>query len=493
MSPDRLVLTFDDDTLTYAEWDARSAGLAGRLMDLGVTKGDTVGVILDTSADAVVVWVAIARLGAVEVPISPALRGESLAHPLRAAGVRLVVSSGRHLPTLSSVVETIEPSVRLALIDDISPDPGRATPQEDVAPGDPSVVLFSSGTTGPPKGVVLTHAANFALAADVVEAMGYDSSDVLYNAFPLSHVNARFTTVLAAVMADASAVLHRRFSVSEFWSTCRDHGVTAFNYMGAVSVLLLNQPAVPADRDHVVRRAYGSGMVGATRHDFERRFRVRTVETYGSTELGMVTHTGFADAPDDSCGRVIDGYELAVQDDFGRSLGPGELGEIVVRPTAPQRMFREYIGDPVATVQSWRDLWFHTGDRGRIDETGWLTFVDRTKDAIRRRGENISSWEVEQALARHPAVMEVCAVGVPSVISGEEVLVAVVVSQDITPEALLQAAEEQLPHYAVPRYVRFVAELPKTRSARTEKYKLRAEGVTPDTWDREAEGWSPRR
>jgi len=294
MSPDRLVLTFDDDTLTYAEWEARSAVLAGRLMELGVTKRDTVGVILDTGADAVVVWVALARLGAVEVPISPALRGESLAHPLRAAGVRLVVSSGRHLPTLSSVVETIEPRVRLAMIDDdVSPDPGPATPQENVAPDDPSVVLFSSGTTGPPKGVVLTHAANFALAGDVVEPMGYDSSDVLYNAFPLSHVNARFTTVLAAVIADASVVLHRRFSVSEFWATCRDHGVTAFNYMGAVTVLLLNQPAGPADRDHGVRRAYGSGVVGATRHEFEARFGVETIETYGSTELGTVTHTGF--------------------------------------------------------------------------------------------------------------------------------------------------------------------------------------------------------
>lgn len=493
-SPDRVVLTFDDDTLTYAEWEARSAALARQLVELGVATGDTVGVVLDTGVDAVVAWVAIARLGAVEVPISPAMRGESLAHPLRAAGVRLVVSSGHHLPTLTSVVETIEPRVRLTMIDDVvSLDSGSATPQEAVAPGDPSVVLFSSGTTGPPKGVILTHAANFALAADVVETMGYVPSDVLYNTFPLSHVNARFTTVLAAVMADASAVLHRRFSVSEFWSTCRDHGVTAFNYMGAVTVLLLNQPAGPADRDHGVRRAYGSGMVGATRHDFEARFGVETVETYGSTELGMVTHTGFADAPDDSCGRVVDGYELAVQDDVGRSLGPGELGEIVVRPTAPQRMFREYIGDPVATVQSWRDLWFHTGDRGRIDGAGWLTFADRTKDAIRRRGENISSWEVEQAVARHSAVMEVCAVGVPSVISGEEVLVAVVVSQDVTPEALLQAAEEQLPHYAVPRYVRFVDELPKTRSARTEKYKIRTEGVTADTWDREDAGWSPRR
>jgi len=156
-------------------------------------------------------------------------------------------------------------------------------------------------------------------------------------------------------------------------------------------------------------------------------------------------------------------------------------------------MFREYIGNPAATVEAWRDLWFHTGDRGRIDEAGWLTFVDRTKEAIRRRGENISSWEVEQAVGRHPAVVDVYAVGVPSRISGEEVLVAVAVRQDVSPEALLLTAEAHLPHYAVPRYVRFVEQLPKTQSARTEKYKLRAEGVTDDTWDREAVGWVPRR
>jgi crotonobetaine/carnitine-CoA ligase len=506
VAPDRPVLTFDYDSLTYAEWDARADVLAGRLVELGVTPGDRVGVVLDTSPDAAVAWVAVARLGAVEVPVSPALRGESMAHPLRTAGVRLVVSSGRFLSTTSAAVEMLAPSVRLALVDDtfapgsaggahglLAHVPAAALEPQESDPDGPSVVLFSSGTTGPPKGVVLSHAANLVLAGDVAGLMGYDESDVLYNAFPLSHVNARFTTVLAAVMADASVVLHRRLSVSEFWPTCRRHGITAFNYMGTVSVLLLKQPAASSDRDHPVRRAYGSGMVGPLRREFEHRFSVDTVETYGSTELGMVTHTGFGGAPDDSCGRVVDGYEIAVQDARGASLAPGELGEIVVRPTTPQRTFREYIGNPAATVEAWRDLWFHTGDRGRIDEAGWLTFVDRTKDAIRRRGENISSWEVEQAVGRHPAVVDVCAVGVPSRISGEEVLVAVAVRQDVSPEALLLTAEAHLPHYAVPRYVRFVEQLPKTQSARTEKYKLRAEGVTDDTWDREAVGWVPRR
>lgn len=495
--PARPVLHFDDDVLTYADLDARADSCAGRLAALGVDVGDAVAVVLDTCADAVVAWVALARLGAVEVPLNPALRGASLAHPLRTTQTRLVLTSGRFLDTVREAVALLDPGVVIALVDDgndqYAPSavriaeltPAVPTARRSVDATDRSVIMFSSGTTGPSKGVVLTHATNQTLAGAVVEAMAYNSSDVLYNVFPLSHVNARFTTVLAAMMADARAVLHRRFSASGFWKGCRMHGVTAFNYMGATTALLLAQPAHPHDRDHGVRRAYGSGTVGRLQRQFEDRFGVAMVETYGSTELGMVTHTARGKAPGGSCGRAVDGYQLAVHDAQGRALAPGEVGEIVVRPSGPGQMFREYAGDPDATVEAWRDLWFHTGDRGRLDAHGWLTFVDRTKDTIRRRGENISAWEVEQAVSSHPAVADACAVGVPSDISGEEVLVAVVVRHRVSPSELLQASAAHLARYAVPRYLRFVDALPKTHSARTEKYKVRAEGITPDTWDRE--------
>jgi crotonobetaine/carnitine-CoA ligase len=315
--------------------------------------------------------------------------------------------------------------------------------------------------------------------------MSYEPSDVLYNVFPLSHVNARFTTVLPAMLANAKAVVHRRFSASRFWDTCREERVTAFNYMGTMSALLLAQPARVDDSQHEVQKAYGSGTVGAMRQRFTERFGVSLVETYGSTELGMVTHTGLGYSPEASCGRCVPGYTLEIQDSDGRPLPSGQVGEIAVRPTLPGQMFSRYCDDAEATVEAWRELWFHTGDRGRRDDDGWLYFVDRTKDVIRRRGENISSWEVERAFVAHPAVAEACAVAIPSDVSGEDVLVALVLISAATPEELLRFSEQHLPHFAVPRYVRVVEALPKTPSSHVEKYKVKGQGVTVDTWDRE--------
>ena len=504
---DREVLRFDDRPATYRELDSRAAAISRGLATLGVGRGHRVAVLLDNSIYAIEAWVALARLHAVEVPVNPALRGESLAFPLRVTGCEVLVTTGRFLAAVNTVTGSLPALRRVVLVDDGHEFSGAGTvpysallePSSAAASGDPlgepasddvgreaSVIMFSSGTTGPPKGVVLTHAANFSLARGVAEAMAYEETDVLYNVFPLSHVNARFTTILVAMLVNATAVVHRRFSASGFWATCREEGVTAFNYMGTMSALLLAQPARDGDRDHGARKAYGSGTVGALQQQFRSRFGVAMVETYGSTELGMVTHTGLsASSPAASCGQPVEGYAVSIQDRAGRSLAAGEKGEITVRPVLPGQMFTGYFDNAPATVQAWRDLWFHTGDRGYLDAKGWLYFVDRLKDTIRRRGENISSWEVERTFLSHPAVAEACAVGIPSGISGEEVLVALVLQSEVPPAELLRYSERDLPYFAVPRYVRIVESLPKTASSRVEKYKVKAEGVTPDTWDRE--------
>jgi carnitine-CoA ligase len=505
--PDRELLRFDDRTITYRALDSRMSAIARGLTAMGVGRGHRVAVLLDNSVHAVEAWVALARLHAVEVPISPALRGESLAFPLRVTGCEVLMTSGRFLAAVQTVLDSL-PSLRsVVLVDDGHEVSGPNTvsyssllesapatqswdgldePASDDPGREASVIMFSSGTTGAPKGVILTHAANFSLARGVAEAMEYEATDVLYNVFPLSHVNARFTTVLVAMLVNATAVVHRRFSASRFWPACRQEGITAFNYMGTMSALLLAQPARDDDREHGVRKAYGSGTVGALQQQFRSRFGVTMVETYGSTELGMVTHTGLASsAPAGSCGRPVAGYAVSIQDLAGRSLAAGETGEITVRPTLPGQMFSEYFDNAPATVRAWRDLWFHTGDRGYLDNQGWLHFVDRLKDTIRRRGENISSWEVERTFLSHPAVAEACAVGIPSGISGEEVLVALVLHSEASPADLLRYSERDLPYFAIPRYVRFVESLPKTPSSRVEKYKIRAEGVTEGTWDRE--------
>jgi crotonobetaine/carnitine-CoA ligase len=357
------------------------------------------------------------------------------------------------------------------------------------------VILFTSGTTGPSKGALLTHNANVRTAANTCSLMGYGPGETLFNAFPLFHVNARYTSVVPALLLDdARLVLHDRFTASGFWDIMRAEGVTAFNFMGALIVMLFKQPVRPDDLDNPVRVGYGAPAPVAVLERFEERFGVRLIEVYGSTELGACIQNTVYERKIGSCGRAAPDCIVEIHDEHGRRVPPGVEGEIVVRPRDPHIIIEEYWGDPEATVRAFRGLWFHTGDRGRQDEDGWFTFVDRMKDAIRRRGENISSWEVEQVLNDHEAVAESAVVGVPSELTEEEVLVVVVRKEgyELTPEELLDFAQERLPHFAVPRYVRFAEALPKNHAQRVQKTVLREQGIE-GAWDREAAGYVVRR
>jgi crotonobetaine/carnitine-CoA ligase len=297
------------------------------------------------------------------------------------------------------------------------------------------------------------------------------------------------------MLADAEAVLHTRFSASGFWDICRREGVTAFNYMGALLMMLHKQPPQADDRDNLVRRAYGAPAPASICREFEARFGLKLIEVYGSTELGTVTLNTVEGFRVGSCGRPVPLYEVQIQGEDGRPCPPGVDGEIVARPRQPDVMFKEYYRMPEATVKAFRNLWFHTGDRGRMDQDGYFYYVDRMKDAIRRRGENISSWEVEKVIDRIDGVQESAVFGVPSELSEEEVMTVIVPKPGaaLRPEIILDELQERLPRFAVPRYVRFAAALPKNTSERIEKYKLREQGVTADTWDREKAGYEVRR
>ena len=310
--------------------------------------------------------------------------------------------------------------------------------------------------------------------------------------FPLYHVNARYTTVLPSMWLDrATCVLHDRFSASRFWDICRAEGVTAFNFMGALVLMLFKQPERDDDADNPVRCAYGAPAPVAVLERFERRFGVELIEVYGSTELGACLQNRRGERRIGSCGREAPHYIVEIHDEDDNPVGPGVEGEIVVRPRQPHVMVEEYFGAPEASLAAFRNLWFHTGDRGRTDEDGWFYYVDRLKDAIRRRGENISSWEVEQVVSDHEAVAESAAIGIPSDLTEEELMVVVVLQEgaELAPEALLDFCQDRLPHFAVPRYVRFTDELPKNHAQRIQKQELRAEAVTEDTWDREQHGY----
>ncbi|MFP5073082.1 AMP-binding protein [Pseudonocardia nantongensis] len=486
-----------------AALDAAADRVAGGLLGTGLEPGEHVCLLLRTSPTALVTWFALARAGLVEVPLNTATRGGLLAHLLEHSGARVVVADADLAPL---VLAARPPSVTRVIVHggDPPPDPPpgvtvsrwaelavAAPPERQVAvdPDDTTVVLYTSGTTGPPKGVRLSHRANLALAEHTVDLMSYTAADRLYSVFPLFHSNARFCSVLPALLTGAGLVLDARFSASGFWDTCRTHGITAFNFQGAMLTLLHQRPETPADADNPVRAGFGAPCPPEVTPSFERRFGVELTEVYGSTEVSIVCQARPHERRPGSAGRESPLYHCRVVDDRGDPVPSGVSGEIVARPKRAGLMFSGYHAMPDATVRAWRDLWFRTGDRGRMDGDGHLYFLDRLSDSIRRRGENVSSWEIERALVALPDVAAAAAYGIASALSEEDVMVAVVPAQEarIDPADLVGRLREAVSGFALPRYVRVVDALPLTPSQRTEKYRLRAEGVTPETWDREAE------
>ena len=501
--PGQAFIRFEDSQLTYSEIDTNSNRFGNRLIELGLGKGDKAAVMLENSPEFLATWIGMAKAGVVEVPINTGYKGDLFSYLLNQAECRALVIDAKWLDRVETIADDLStlqhlivvgeatrpPNVTLALhsFEDFIAGGDAAPPGVDVGPYDVSVILFTSGTTGPSKGVVLTHSANFRLAENVIDLMGYQQEEVLFTAFPLFHVNAKYTTVLPGAMVDGTVVMHSRFSASRFWGICRDHGVTAFNYMGALLMMLFKQPARPDDSDNPVRRAYGAPAPIEIYERFEDRFGMQLVEVYGSTELGTATMNTVEDFVVGSCGKAVPYYQVRIHDEDDDPVAPGIEGQIVVRPLEPHVMVEEYYGMPEATLEAFHNLWFHTGDRGRMDEHGNFYFIDRMKDCIRRRGENISSWELEKVINSIDGVAEAAVIGVPSELSEEEVLAVIVrkPGHALKPETVLDIVQERMPHFAVPRYVRLVEELPKTPSQRVEKYKLRAVGLTKNTWDRE--------
>lgn len=510
----------EGDRIGHRELDARADRVAAGFAELGIGRGERVCVVLDACPEFLTVWFGLARRGIVEVPLNPESGEYLLRYYLADSGAVAVVcdaryeaavraclpDSVRHVVVVhgdatgevaagesadagSSGAAALPDGATRHRLSDVEEAGAAVRPEpETVAPADPAVILYTSGTTGPPKGVVLSHQANVNLARHTVTLMGYTPADRLYSVFPLFHSNARYCSVMAAIEAGAELVLHRRFSASRFWDVCRDHGITAFNYQGAMMSILYKQPPRSDDADNPVRAAFGAPCPPEIFEAVEERFGVRLTEIFGSTEVSIVTDMPPQRRRIGTSGQASANYEVAVVDEHDEPVPPGQAGEIVARPRRPGWMFDGYHGMPAETARSWRNLWFHTGDRGHLDEDGYLTFLDRLKDTVRRRGENISSWEVERVVAEHPAVAGVAAYGVPSELSEEDVMVAVVPAAGaiVDPAALLRYCEGRLTSFAVPRYVRVVEALPLTPSQRVEKYKLRADGVTADTFDREA-------
>jgi crotonobetaine/carnitine-CoA ligase len=495
--PDRLMVRFQTGDVSPGRLEARSRAVAGALQGWGIGRGDRVAVMMGNVPEFLDAWFGIARLGAVEVPVHSAYKGPLLQHVLGQSESSTLFCDAEFVPRLHGLEL---PSLRRVIVrGESEPLPwvdnhrleeviaGAGEPRLPRLSGDAvSCILYTSGTTGPSKGVVLTHAANLHLANSAATFLSWTAEDTLYTAFPLFHVNAKYTSVVAAIRTGARLVIDERFSASRFWDRMREERVTSFNAMGAMISMICAQPPREGDRDHEVRRTYSAATPTALWKPFEERFGVHVLEHYGMTEIGIAIWN--REGRVGSIGRPAPWYEVRLADEEDREVPPGEAGEIQVRPKLPAIVPVEYWKRPDATAEAFRNLWFHTGDTARADEDGFIYYVDRIKDCIRRRGENISSWELESVISGLDEVLEVAAYGVPSELGEDEVMIAVVVTpgRALDLDQLFAYCERRLARFAVPRYVRLVEELPKTPSQRVQKFALREAGVTTDTFDRTA-------
>ncbi len=495
---------FGDRSFGYQDFDKASDQVAAGLQALGIGKGDKVAILMGNRPEYLFLWFGLSKLGAVEVPVNTAHRGELLSYMLSQSGSKLVVAEESFLDRLAPVLAEL-PQLEKVVVLGSGDRPALDKPVLDYAGmvdnsgryeevevlwSDPFAIIYTSGTTGPSKGSVMPH--NYALFMGEIckEAAGYGSDDCLYNALPLFHGNAQFLSTMPALMSGARMVLAPRFSASGFWADIKKHGCTEFNYIGGILQILYKGEPRSDDSENPLRIMFGAGAPPDLYRPFEERFGVKLIEGYGMSEIGVPMLNTVKERKPGSCGKLREDYEVRLVDDDGRPVGSGEPGEALLRPLKPFCILLEYHDMPAQTVEAWRDLWFHTGDYLTQDEDGYFHFVDRKKDAIRRRGENISSFEVEKGVRTHDAVLECAAVAVKSAMGEDEVMVCLTLKpgRELSPEELIAHCAERMAYFMVPRYLRFMDALPKTPTERVQKVLLRNEGVTGDTWDREKAG-----
>jgi crotonobetaine/carnitine-CoA ligase len=464
---DRVFLRFREGDRTFAEVDAEATELAH-----GLPSGAMVASLLPNCPEAAILPFAVARAGGVFAPINTAFRGAVLAHVLNLCRAEVLVVDATLAGAVADVAGELRHLRRVVPIEALRT--GVTTPIPSPSAEDAlAMLLFTSGTTGRSKGCMLSHRYGPRQAQLLVEHYELRDDDVLYCPFPLFHLDGLVLTVLAALELGTTAAIGARFSASGFWDEIRAFGATVFDFMGATLTILHKRAPQPEDIDNPARLAWGVP-VPEWAPEFEARFGLRLVELYGSTDVGVPIYQPLHEPRvPGSCGRPISAYDVKLID-----------GEIAVRGREPGLVSEGYYGMPEATA--WRDGWFMTGDLATQDAEGNVFFTGRSKDAIRRRGENISAFEVEEVVLTHPDVLDAAAYGVPSELGEEDVMVAVVPRRSIDPAGLIAHCTPRMAAYMVPRYVDVVDELPRTPTEKVEKYRLVERGVTATTWDRDA-------
>lgn len=490
---------------SFAEALDLAARSAGRLSAAGVGQGDRVALICENRPEFIEIFLGAAWLGAILVPINTASRGLQLRHILENSGAKLLVLEAPLLGALEHVDLAILPLETIWVIDSPAgaqtppiarplPALGEAVAAASVRPSDTLAILYTSGTTGPSKGVCCPHAQFFWWGVNTAHLLGVGGDDVLCTTLPLFHTNA-LNTFFQALITGATAIFESRFSASAFFTTLAARRATVTYLLGAMVPILLSREAEPAEQGHRTRIALAPGVPGHFHADFTKRTGIALLDGYGSTETNFVIGSPIAECKPGTMGRLFEGFAARVVDDEDNEVPDGTPGELMLRAEAPFAFATGYFGTPEKTVEAWRNLWFHSGDRVIREPDGYYKFVDRLKDAIRRRGENVSSFEVEQVLLSHPEISTAAAYPVRSELAEDEVMASIVrqPGSALDEVSIIRFCETRMPYFAVPRFLEFVDVLPATENGKIQKYKLRERGVTDRTWDREAAGITVKR
>ncbi len=488
--PDRVMMSIDGIDVTFEQMRRRSCAAAGVLLDLGIGPGDGVALFTATCPEWVYFWLGAGRIGAVVAAVNAANKGDFLLHALRLSRAKAVVTDSERQQRVAELADRL-PDLRTLVVSSVSLDgPADAVADHGGSVGDVGSLFFTSGTTGASKAVATTWHYLFTTAATAASAWEFRPGEVLWTAMPLFHLSAA-PAVLAPMLVGGTTVLAPAFHPGSVWDEVRACGAAGFVGAGAMVSMLWKQPPEPRDAQLPLRFISAAPIDAKIYRDIEKRYQCRIVTMYGLTEAFPIAVKGVADdgVPGTS-GGPNPHFDVRIVGLDGAPLPDGSVGEIACRPRFPHVMSEGYVKPSGVGVDP-HPQWFRTGDLGVLDSDHNLTYVDRVKDSLRRRGENISSVEVETVVIGHPAVVEAAVVGVASDLGEDDVLLFVTTQPDSALDyvELLDFCSERMPYFSVPRYVEIVSELPKTVIGRIRKDVLRARGVGATAWDRESHGY----
>jgi len=499
---DNPYLLFEDRSIGFQEYAAWTCRAANGLRDQGGRPGDGLAILMGNCPEYLYLFYGLPRSGFYTVPVNVSLKGDGLAYILNHSDVRFLAIDDVLYDKLSAIQEPVDgienifvrrttdrplPAGTTDLEELLAASP--ETPAHTVDPEAISHLMYTSGTTGFPKGVVNRAGTGRIERFMALAEMIYQPDDVLYTALPLFHANALSLTAGFAMCRGVPMALEKRFSASGFWDSIRRHGGTSFNALGAMIPILMKQPEKPDDADNPVRLVVTSACPANLWRPFENRFDVKIWEVFGAVDGGGALIFNFGDAPVGSVGKMVSGHPWKLVDDQGREVSPGQTGELITQVNDESSKGVEYYKNPEASQKKVRDGWVFHGDLFYADQDRNLFFVDRKNDCMRRRGENISSFEVENIIERHPQVSACAAFGVPSDLGEDEVMVWVKPADGVALdlESLMQHCVDNMAYFMVPRYVDVVDDMPRTGTLRVQKARMKQRGVTDRTWDREKE------